>query len=442
MGEHLRPDQVQSFLRGALPKDAAAAIVRHLLTRCEPCSALVASASDRREQVSRSTSAYDNAFGRALAGVGEREGPLVRERLAAPGLAARLSELPVEQQRLLVINDPRYQTWGLCENLIRGSQQAIWDIQRESLLERASCAVWVGESLDAETYGQVQINDLLAEAHGNLANAYRIRSEFPASLAEFRKAHVLLPQGTGDPILRAQINSLESSLLVDRGHFEEAVDLLERTRRQITRLDETQLEGRLLVSKGIALSYFEPELAIEAHRKALELIDAAENPRLALCARQGLIYSLNAVGRSREALVRLHQARSIFDQFSDRWSQLNYRWTEARITFDLGQVAEAELAFRELWQEALDLDLRLETALIVLDLMEVEIALGHSHRAAVIGARLAEQFGAWGVHRRAMQAWQLLAEAARQQTATRAMVGELTRYLRRAWKNPEIEFRG
>lgn len=442
MTEHLTHGQLRAFLRGELPSDETAEVVRHLLGRCVTCSALLASRTTDRESQASSPASYDQAFDRALATVVERESPLTKERLAAPGLAARLAGLPREQQQLLIRNDPRYQTWGLCENLIRASQQAIWDVQPESLLEQATGAVWVGESLDPERYGQEQINDLLAEARGNLANAYRVRSEFVAAMAELRKAHALLDDGTGDETLYARIASLESSLLVDKGRFEEAVELLDRARNRIARLDETQLEARLLVSKGVALSYYEPALAIEAQREALPLIDSSENPRLALCAKQGMIASLNAIGRSQEALVRLHQTRSLFDQFSDRWSQLNYRWTEARITFDLGQVAEAEVALRGLWQEALDLGLHLETALIVLDLMEVEISLGHYQRAAAIGSRLAEQFEAWGVHRRAMQAWQLLAEAARQETATRAMVGQLTRYLRRAWQNPEIEFAG
>jgi len=442
MTEHLTSGRIRDFLRGQLSKDEVSEVVSHLLGRCETCSALLASRSSHREVETRPPASYDQAFDRALAAVVERESPVTRERLAAPALAARLAKLPSEQQRLLIRNDPRYQTWGLCENLIRASQQAIWDVQPESLLEQATCAVWVGESIDVERYGQEHVNDLLAEARGNLANAYRVRSQFTASLAEFRKAHALLDQGTGDETLRARLASLESSLLVDRGHFEEAVELLDGACKRIARLDETQLEARLLVSKGVALSYFAPAQAIEAQREALPLIDASESPRLMLCAKQGVICSLNAIGRSEEALVRLHQTRSLFDQFSDPWSQLNYRWTEARITFDLGQVAEAEVAFRGLWQEALDLGLHLETALIVLDLMEVEISLGHYQQAAAIGSRLAEQFEAWGVHRRAMQAWQLLAEAARQETATRAMVGQLTRYLRRAWQNPEIEFAG
>jgi len=442
MGDHITSEQVRGFLSGELPKDQVVAVVRHLLGRCKSCAALLAAGSTRRGEVARPASFYDHAFDHALSAVVEQEPPLARERLAAGGLAARLSELPSQQQRLLILNDPRYQTWGLCESLIEASQQAIWDVQRESLLDQAMGAVYVGESLDPERYGQEQINDLLAEAHGNLGNAYRVRSEFPRSLTAFRTARELLTRGTGDETVRAQISTLEASLLIDQGRFEEAVEMLDRARNRIGRLAETQLEAKLLVKKGVALSYFDPAQAIDVQKEALQLIDASENPRLALCAKQGLISSLNATGRSEEALVRLRQTRSLFDQFSDSWSQLHYRWTEARITFDLGQDSEAEVAFRSLWQEALDLDLHLETALIVLDLMEVEIALGQYQQAAAIGSRLAEQFEAWGVHRRAMQAWQLLAEAARQETATRAMVAQLTRYLRRAWKNPEIEFEG
>lgn len=440
MAEHLTKERIRGFLRGELPKEQTAAVVRHLLAGCRDCSERVGASPPGGASGRSPSSRYDAAFERSLAVLVERESPLVRERAAAPALAARLGALPIEHRRLIILNDPDFQTWGLCEHLIHESRQAIWDVQRKSLLEYALCAVWVGETLDAERYGQEQISDLLAEAHGNLGNAYRVRSEFRQAHAELAQARALLPEGTGDPTVRAQIASLESSVLIDQGRFEEAVAMLDRARHRIVRLAETQLEARLLVSKGLALSYYDPARAIEVQQEAIRLIDAAENPRLALCAKQVLITSLNAIGRNQEALLRLQQARSLFDQFSDRWSQLHYRWTEARITFDVGNVAEAETAYRELWKEALDLGLHLETALIVLDLMEVEIALGRYQRAAALGSRLAEQFEAWGVHRRAMQAWQLLAEAARHETATRAMVGQLFRYLRRAWQNPEMEF--
>lgn len=438
--DHLTEGQLDAFLRGALPQTEVTRLLAHVLKGCHDCAQTIRHQLNRRRRVP--DEGYSKSYLEALSSVIDHEAPLAMERIAAPGLAARLQSLNWPQRRLLVANDPRFRTWGLCERLIHQSRQQRWDLDPGSVLDWAHCALLVGEYVDPRHYSESLVADLLTEAHVNLANAYRLRSRFSAARRHLEMARKWLSRGSGDELERARLVSYESSLLVSLGHFEQAVELIEEQCRRLKTYEEQQLLAKLLVKKGMALGYYDPQAAVKVQRRALDLIDARESPRLALCARQGLIWCLNASGHSQEALMLFQASHRLFRQFPDRWAQLHLRWTEARLSFDLGKVDEADFAYQTLWTEAFELDLRLETALISLDLIEIQLALGRHDEAAHLAGRLVDLFATWGVHRRAMQAWTLLVEALRKETGTRKLVGDLAAYLRRAWKNPEFEFRG
>jgi len=435
---HLTREDLHAFLRGQLPKGDAAAHFRHLLRGCAPCSSLLRGELNRKRGVW--PEGYSQVFLDTAAFVIGKEAPLALERVAAPGLSARLLDLDWPQRRLLVANDARYRTWGLCERLIQESRKAVWQVHVDTIVDRARCALLVGEHLDAGHYGEAHVHDLLAEAHAALANSLRLRSDFPSARRHFLRAYELLAHGTGDDVEAIRVASLEASLLTTLGQFEEAVELLDRQICRLVRYGEVQLRAKLLVQKGNALCHFAPEEATEVLRSALAVIDTRESPRLAFCARHDLIWSLNASGDTPQALMQLNASRRLFRQFPDRWAQLQLQWIEARLAFDLGRLEEAEAAYQALWGQAFELDLQLDTALISLDMIEVQIALGRYADAITVARRLVDLFTAWKVHRRAMQAWSLLVEALRRQTASGELVSELARYLRRAWKNPDLEF--
>ncbi|HEX2255032.1 MAG TPA: hypothetical protein VHQ65_17330 [Thermoanaerobaculia bacterium] len=439
-GDHLTTKAIGGFLRGELDTAAAAATLRHLLAGCAECSALLRAHLNRRRAATGD--GYDGALLRSLAFVADKEAPLALERIAAPGLVARLLEVSEEQQKLLIENDERFRTWGVCERLIQESRQTLWDLQPAILLRQSRCAVELSERLDTAVYGEDYVKDLQAEAWSTLGNAHRVRGEFLAARRALARSQELLAQGTGDDVEAARLVSYEASLLIDQGQFEHAVRLLDRYVRRLGQYGETQLQGKLLVQKGQALGFYDPEAAIPVNRQALALLDGAESPRLTAAARHGLIWSLDATGRSHEALMQFQASRRLFTQFSDPWSKLNTAWTEARLAFSLGKVEEAEAVYRQVWEQAYSLGLERQTAFISLDLIEVNIVLGRTEEAAQLATRSIELFQAWGVHRRAMQSWSLLVEALRREETsrtTRKLVADLHVYLARAWKNPEYQ---
>lgn len=436
--EHLSHEDLYAFLRGQLPMDETKGHLQHILQGCTRCSELI------RETLSRKRGMPEEGYAQAFLDtanfVVDKEAPLALERIAAPGLSARLLDLSWEQRRLLVANDPRYRTFGLCERLIQESRQAIWNVHSETIVDRARCAVLVGEHVDPAAYGEPYVVDLVAFAYAALANGYRLSSKFALAEENLDIAAAYLERGRGHALESLRLTSYRASLLATLGRFEESVELLRSRLREAAGCGDDRLHARLLLQMGMALSWFDPAAALDVLREAERRVDRRDSPRLAFCARRNLVWSLNACGRSHEALMEFHASRNLFRQFPDRWAQLHLRWTEARLAFDLGHPEEAEAAYQRLWGRAFELDLRLDTALISLDMIEIQIVLGRHTDAITVARRLVDLFSAWNVHREAMHAWALLLEALRRHTASRELVGEVALYLRRAWKNPELKF--
>lgn len=436
--QHLSHQELYAFLRGQLPIDDTKGHLQHILDGCARCSELIRHTLSRKRGMPEE--GYAQAFLDTAHFVVDKEAPLALERIAAPGLSARLLDLPWEQRRRLVASDGRYRTFGLCERLIQESRHAIWNVHSETIVDRARCAVLVGEHIDPADYGEAYVVDLVAFAYAALANGYRLSSEFGRAEENLDIAAAHLERGRGQALESLRLVSYRASLLATLGRFEESVELLRGHLREAAGCGDARLHAKLLLQMGMALSWFDPAAALDVLREAERRVDRRDSPRLAFCARRNLVWSLNACGRSHEALMELHASRNLFRQFPDRWAQLHLRWTEARLAFDLGHPEEAEAAYQRLWGQAFELDLRLDTALISLDMIEVQIVLGRYADALTVAHRLVDLFSAWKVHREAMRAWTLLLEALRRHTASRELVGELALYLRRAWENPELSF--
>lgn len=436
--DHLDPDELNLFLRGHLPGSQVTRGLTHLLGGCQQCGRLVRRRLDQKRVTSDHP--YSQAMLETLAFVLGREAPLAMERIAAPGRVVRLLEMSFEQRRMLVTNDRRYRTWGVCERLLHESRDVAWALHQDTLLDRAETALLVAEHLDPAQYGELHLQDLLAEVQGTLANAFRLRSDFRRARECLDLARQHLARGTGDELDAVRLASLEGSLLMTRGYFEQAVALLREEKKKLVRYNETQLEAKLEVKIGAALAFYDSSAAVGVYETALERIDPRLSPRLQFCACHGLTWSLNEAGRSHEALMQLQRHRRLFRQFPDDWARFHVRWLEARIAFRLGNLEEAEATYQKVWATAFEMDLRLETAIVSLDLIEVQVAQERFSEASDVARSLMDLFSVWRVHTPAVEAQTFLLEALRQRTASGTLVGQVSQYLRRAWKNPKFRF--
>lgn len=390
----------------------------------------------------RSTLAeYSRLIERSFRRAAERHRPeqWAAERVLASALVPVLAELSAEHRLRLVRTDARYRCWALAESLLEESQQAVWSGQPERSVELAEATVLVTEHLAEETFGRRSLNDLKARAQACLGNALRTRADFLGAKRCFVRARFLLQEGSGDPLEEAWLVGLESSLLIARGHLDEAVALLQSVLPIYDSLHEPELRARTEIQMAQALSLGSRNLeAIEVLTRAEQAIDRAAEPRLFLFARHSRALALCDSGQTHEALLLLDASRELYRQFPDPWSQLRLRWLEARIAAGLGRVQEAEAMLGRLWTAAFERGLRFEVALISLDLAAIYTQMGRYAEAGQLAGRLISLFESWGVHRRAIQAWVILEHALLAETATVELVRQIAAYVRRGWRNPEI----
>jgi hypothetical protein len=436
--DHPTREQMEAFLRARLDAEGSRRVVRHLLAECAVCRASIAGLC--REEPQDLVDLYDPVFTRAQETLRRREVELAHERIIAPGLVAGLEERPRSRQLETIEEDSRYHSWGLCERLMQESRDRIFAGSPKQAVDYAQLAVAVAESLDPERFTPQLLEDLCARAWGELGNAMRTDADFAGSSRAFEEARARLARGTGDPYEEARLISLEASLELDLGQWEKAASTLDRPLALYRSQDNRDLLARTLVQKAGPVGYLEPQAALPLLREAEELIDRTENPRMFLCARHNRIYFLNDAGDSEGALLLLQESRSLYRQFPDEWSRLRVRWLEARIAQGLGHLDEAEAAMSLLWSQVFERRLRLELALLTLDLTAVYLEQGEMKKAWRTAGRLVPLFQAWGVHRHAVAAWLMLQRAFAAETATAGLIRQLERYLRRCWKNPEVEF--
>jgi tetratricopeptide (TPR) repeat protein len=290
------------------------------------------------------TVSYEMVLRRSRTAVLGRWAALERERNEAPFLVRSLVALDFGQQRLLVRNSHRFQTWGLCELLIaRGKEETYTDPRHaEELLH---LAITLSAHLSPGTYGREFIEDLRARGWGAIANARRCQRDLTASEEAFEEAFSLLRRGTEDPLEQATLFHLQASLRRDQQRADESLRLSRRAIAVFERLGQSQAVARALISSSIMRAECgDLSRSVQDLNRSLQLIEPSREPRLALVATNNLAANLADAGRFLEARRILLHARALYAQFPE--FENHHRWIEGIVAGALGRRVEAEAALR------------------------------------------------------------------------------------------------
>ena len=451
--DHPAPDVLESFVNGRLSPSRMRWVSRHLLSGCSRCQASASRLWELKKEAAghpegpfgeagEERDGYDEVFDRVFHKVAVREDDLSREREAARLLLDELMQHPVPRQRLLVTNSSRFGNPWLCELLIEESHAAGFQ-DRARAFDLAHLATAAAESLTREACGGTGVlHSLCCRSWGQLGNALRIQGNPAAAEAAFGKAQEWLDEGEVDSLSTARVLDLKASLRKDQRRFAEAGELLDRVLAIYQSLGQWSLLGRTLQQKAIVCGESgDLEQEMELLRQALEMLDPDEEPRTFLGARHNLIVSLNATGRSREAYALLFQTRPLYLKMGDKMSLLLLRWLEGDVARGLGRIEQAEVAFREVRQAYLDLGLDYDAALASLDLAEAYILQGRTSDLRSLAEEILEVFQSRDIHREAIGALAVFCAAARMETAELGLVQEVSSFLKRARKDPDLQFR-
>jgi tetratricopeptide (TPR) repeat protein len=443
---HMSADLFRRFLDGKTARAETRRLIRHLVRGCDECTGLASRIVSEsgywfpKRGFGVSEENYEQAFDAAFAFATEEERRVAVERLRGWGQWASIESLLPEERTVLVVADPEFHHWGFYHALLDASRWYSRSDAREAV-NIVELALAISELLSAaQVGGEDAATDLRAKGYAILGNARRLASDFDGARQAINEAWRLNEEGTGDPLERAVIISFDASYIRMMGEFETAEAALEEALRIYTVAGDSHMQGRILIQMGDAIGYADPERAIGHLRRALELVNAAREPRLELCAQHDLAHFLSDAGRPEEALALLDRARPLYKQFPDDWTQLRLHWLEGRIARALGHLDEAAHIFRQVWDEFRERDLHYELVMTSIDLAETYVAQGSHATAARLAADVYAIMGAWGVHRYALTAWLMLENAVELHQAG-DFFAKIRLYFRRSWHKP-AEFTG
>lgn len=440
---HPGSTSMSRFAQGVASGAEMRGVVVHLLRGCKVCGETLAEVAPELV-LSRPLKVLESQYVASIERVANlarvRKQELRREHANSRGFLSTLYEQPKARKLLLLRNSERGRAWTVCEELLEAS----FELRRDDpmrMVELAEMAFRVASELDCERYGKTQIIDLQARTAAELANAFRVAEKLELALQVMIGAMQLLHHGSGDPLLRARVYELASSILRYRRRGQLTRDLLERAYRIYRRFDEDHLAGRILLKRAVTEGYLtEPQVALELLVEAVELIDPQEDRRLAWEAIHNLLWGLVDMGRYEAAAELLAESQELYDEFSTRLNVFVRIWLEGRIDAGLGRDHEAETQFFSAVEGFTQLGKHLDAATVAMDYALILGRQGRVQEVRSLVNDIVATFRSMKMEREAIAALLLLKDALHRQRVPFLMIKKMQEYLRRLPQEPGLRF--
>lgn len=344
---------------------------------------------------------------------------------------SELLALPAGERPAAITRHRSYRSPALAELLLEHSRRSWTESPSESepLAELALAAV---DRLAAASPRSARHADLRALAWAYIANARRILSDLRGAEALLARAEALLAEGIGDPLERAMVLTIKSSLRRGQRRFDEALQALEQVAAIHRWARDHHLEGQALIGQAtIHACAGDPERAVAVIRRALPLIDPDRDRRLLLAARNNLANCLHEAGRSDEAARLLPAVRRLARQVGGPLDLMRVRWVEGQVAIGIGDTEAGERALVEVRGDFLREGLSYDAALVSLELVALYLEQGRAPEARRLAAEMVPIFTSRNIHREAMAALIALKRATELDAATVGLVREAAALLRR-----------
>lgn len=450
---------LERFVLGHLAAAQMRQVSQHLLDGCSECRQITAGLWERggagggtaaaadpqpsapvplvEETVDRA--ACDEAIDRIFHIILARESEVARERAQGRELFEELACHPPARQLLMISNSARFLSRMLCEIFLEHAHEAGFREPAQAI-ELGRLGVAVADRL-AEKGGEEGLQGLRARAWAQLGNALRISSDHAGADEAFETATELLDPVRVTPHEIARVLDFEASLRKDQRRFAEATRLIDRVIAIYRKLGQRSLLGRSLQQKSLICGESgDSDGEIALLRRALELLNPEEEPRVFLAARHNLISALCESGRPREAFALLFHTRPLYLKQGDRLNLLRLRWLEGAVSRGLQRYEQAAVAFREVREAFLELGLDYDAALASLDLAEIYATQGRTADVRRLADEMLEVFRSRKIHREAMGALSVLQKAASMEQAELVLVREVGSFFRQARNQPDLQF--
>lgn len=406
---HLSIETLAKLLAGDLEHEAILTeVVPHLVELCPVCQ-------QRHHEIRQLQKEFHHWDERVA----------VFEGRQAPELFEAIKDLPFDEQLNRVADDPSFQTWALCQLLLRESLEAAFEDAGKAI-NFADLAVSIAQHLN-EAYDPHWVLDLQARSYAYLGNARRVLGELRSAETAFRKAEALLVRSmTGDSSTAAEILHLKSSLRRDQRRLEEAQDLGVQALSLYEELQDLHGLGVVLLKNAKILEERgDLEGAMSVLRVAIARLDTPEETQLSLYARHNLALCLSMAGQYEEAERLSLEIRASYESWAKPLDLVRLRWTEGKIACGRERFEEAETAFRQVQQEFLHRGMGFDAALVSLDLAVVYAQQHRLDELKQLALEIVPVFESRDVHREAIAALVMFQQACQEERLTAELARNL-----------------
>jgi tetratricopeptide (TPR) repeat protein len=439
--EHPSDAVLQRFVRGELTRDAAKAVVAHLLAKCDVCLAHIETLEiEARCHVSlpgrppapdpTSESAYDMAIDRAVAGLFLHGDAVLQKKQQAGQLKQLLAQGGLRKAR-------EHPMWGATFAAYDALLSRAWEIRYArigEMIELTRLACFVAPKLGREGYTPRQVADFSARAWGEHGNALRIADRFGEAEECLDRAISCWLEGTRDRFQQARLMHFTASLLGDQRRIAEATQYMTEVCDLYLDLGDRHSAGKAVVN--LSLYVGETGDAVEATRladRALSLLDPRQEPELQAFALYNKLHFLVEGGSFREARSGLWKHRRQIAELGQAGQINNVKlsYLEGRINAGLGELDRAE---RQLKQALADLEAKeipLLQAIVSLELAAVWMLQGRAEEARALAVETADRLLRLGLAGEAARALPILRRALERQAVTVGLFHDVVRFLRR-----------
>jgi len=376
---HLTPELLDAVVRLELPGEILARLMwDHLPEVCPECGEAMAEWRNRTRVRIRD---YDDAFEKVIARAEDdaiKADP--RLRRAKRELAELLRTEPDERLGKIERATKRFSSPLLAHLLIEGAYALRHDEPSETLaLAQAAHAVAM----------RSDVGGVVVRATAHLGNALRINALLRDAHQAFGDARRCLARyNIVDPLLFAEVDSLEGSLRKDRGELGEGHKLLSRA-CLVYRMKGEGYKAALVFHQLGTLYHRQGlmEKALEAFFSELDLLDPADEVSIA-AVYQALVTVYVDAGQPRDAARLLSKVEDKLKVLPGKTSSLRVTWVTARIARGLEKFPEAESGFMEAINGFVKLGVGYDAALVALDLAEAYLAQAKREKLAKLSSQI------------------------------------------------------
>ena len=331
-----------------------------------------------------------------------------------------------------------YRSWALCEAAAFESEKlAAHDA--DQALDLARLAVRMAELTPGSEEWRSRVGGL---CHALLANAWRVKGDFPAADMSFLRSDRFWQAGAAaDPGLildGTRLLDLKASLRRHQGRFKESLTLLDEA---LAASRSEQATVRLLLKRAFTLEQMGAwQEAIGTLEEARPLVENLGDVRGHFGLEYNFCRTLTDAGRHAEAAALLPKVRGLALKIGNRLDLLRCRWLQGLVSAGLGQLEQAVADLEYVAGELVALAIAFDAAQACLDLAQVYLRQGRPGEVKRLAGQIVAVFQAQRVHHETLAAVIVFQKAADQERATAELAKKLSDFLRRAQHAPGLRF--